>query len=384
MTTGRPQGVRVVGASGRLGRHLVRQSSGRGYEVVGLCREPAATSSPRSPIGSRSSRRGERSGGDRRAVAGCDGVRTALVPGECGSTPQARPRSCRTTPSPTPGRSSSVAGTSPEATVAVHPAFRGAGPGRRLAGAAAAGAGRRRSGGGGRRLRRDHGDRGPRRRPGGGRESRPARGASPRRRSGPGGRPDPPRRLRVVHDDRAHRRLARRSGARRRRTTLAQRTGSRERHPDGETGPRAGGRRRGPKRTPPRRSRWRRCRSPREEDGDRCRRRIADTAFLTGSSASRHAEIDRAVRDRGDECPRRRAGPGGLPTTPVEPRGSSASWSSRRPGTAPRLGLGPTGSCQETTECCESRGFVWTRSVSPRIGVEPMESNRLMLGSLAR
>ncbi|MBB5919069.1 hypothetical protein FHR81_000098 [Actinoalloteichus hoggarensis] len=27
---------------------------------------------------------------------------------------------------------------------------------------------------------------------------------------------------------------------------------------------------------------------------------------------------------------------------------------------------------------------MWTRSVSPRIGVEPMESNRLMLGSLAR
>jgi hypothetical protein len=73
--------VCIVGASGKLGRYMVRHCLDRGYEVVGVCRErsveklagfrdritivPGATSD-RDVI--------------RRAVAGCQGVLTVLVP----------------------------------------------------------------------------------------------------------------------------------------------------------------------------------------------------------------------------------------------------------------------------------------------------------------
>jgi hypothetical protein len=71
----------IIGASGKLGKYMVQQSLDRGYEVVGVCRErsvskldafkgritivPGATND-REVI--------------KRAVAGCDGVLTVLVP----------------------------------------------------------------------------------------------------------------------------------------------------------------------------------------------------------------------------------------------------------------------------------------------------------------
>jgi NAD(P)H-binding len=73
--------VCIVGASGKLGKYMVQHALDRGYEVVGVCRErsvgkldafkgrmtvvPGATND-REVI--------------RRAVAGCDGILTVLVP----------------------------------------------------------------------------------------------------------------------------------------------------------------------------------------------------------------------------------------------------------------------------------------------------------------
>jgi len=73
--------VCIVGASGKLGQYMVRHALERGYEVVGVCREQSVAKLDRF--------RGRMSvvpgaTNDRkvieRAVAGCDGVLTVLVP----------------------------------------------------------------------------------------------------------------------------------------------------------------------------------------------------------------------------------------------------------------------------------------------------------------
>jgi hypothetical protein len=73
--------VCIIGASGKLGQYMIQHALDRGYEVVGVCRErsvgkldtfkgritviPGATNDPHVI---------------KRAVAGCDGVLTVLVP----------------------------------------------------------------------------------------------------------------------------------------------------------------------------------------------------------------------------------------------------------------------------------------------------------------
>jgi uncharacterized protein YbjT (DUF2867 family) len=73
--------VCVIGASGKLGQYMVRHAVDRGHEVVGVCREHS--------VGKLSAFRGRitvipGATDDRRvierAVAGCDGVLTVLVP----------------------------------------------------------------------------------------------------------------------------------------------------------------------------------------------------------------------------------------------------------------------------------------------------------------
>lgn len=81
MSTDEIQKVCIVGASGKLGQYMVRHALDRGYEVVGVCRERSvpklAAVADRIAIvpGPTNDREVIR-----RAVAGCDGVLTVLVP----------------------------------------------------------------------------------------------------------------------------------------------------------------------------------------------------------------------------------------------------------------------------------------------------------------
>ncbi|WP_017569695.1 NAD(P)-dependent oxidoreductase [Nocardiopsis halotolerans] len=78
---GDPLRVCVVGASGKLGRYMVRHALDRGYEVVGVCREKSvgklAEFADRITVVPGQTDDREVVG---RAVAGCDAVLTVLVP----------------------------------------------------------------------------------------------------------------------------------------------------------------------------------------------------------------------------------------------------------------------------------------------------------------
>ncbi|MFI6082159.1 NAD(P)-dependent oxidoreductase [Streptomyces sp. NPDC051217] len=81
MGTDHAKKICIVGASGKLGQYMVRHALERGYEVVGVCRERSV---PKLAAfeGRMTIVPGSTNDPDviRRAVAGCDGVLTVLVP----------------------------------------------------------------------------------------------------------------------------------------------------------------------------------------------------------------------------------------------------------------------------------------------------------------
>ncbi|MGW0912615.1 NAD(P)-dependent oxidoreductase [Streptomyces sp. NPDC002784] len=81
MGTDRMRKVCIVGASGKLGRYMVRHALERGYEVVGVCREGSVPKLAEFE-GRITVVPGQTDDREviRKAVAGCDGVLTVLVP----------------------------------------------------------------------------------------------------------------------------------------------------------------------------------------------------------------------------------------------------------------------------------------------------------------
>src|SRR5262245_16527075 len=73
--------VCVVGASGKLGRYMIQHALDRGYQVVGVCR-PQSVSKLDAFQGRMTIVPGATDDREviRRAVEGCDGVLTVLVP----------------------------------------------------------------------------------------------------------------------------------------------------------------------------------------------------------------------------------------------------------------------------------------------------------------
>lgn len=71
----------IVGASGKLGRYMMQHALDRGYEVVGVCRE-RSVSKLDAFKGNITLIPGATNDGEiiKKAVAGCDGVLTVLVP----------------------------------------------------------------------------------------------------------------------------------------------------------------------------------------------------------------------------------------------------------------------------------------------------------------
>ena len=103
--------VCIVGASGKLGQYMVQHALDRGWEVVGVCREKSVDKLDafKERITIFPGRTNDREV-IKKAVAGCDGVLTVLVPGGK-TTPPERPRRCSTTRLRARASSSPAAGT---------------------------------------------------------------------------------------------------------------------------------------------------------------------------------------------------------------------------------------------------------------------------------
>ena len=73
--------VAIIGASGKLGQYMIQHALDRGYEVVGVCREQSVAKLERF-AGRITIVAGDTDDREviRRAVKGCDGVCTVLVP----------------------------------------------------------------------------------------------------------------------------------------------------------------------------------------------------------------------------------------------------------------------------------------------------------------
>ena len=113
-TPARAMKVCIIGASGKLGQYMVQHALDRGYEVVGVCREQSvgkldAFKGRITIIPGRTNDRAV----IKKAVAGCDGVLTVLVPWGSTSTHREQFRLCSTMQIQAHGSCSRAGGTLP-------------------------------------------------------------------------------------------------------------------------------------------------------------------------------------------------------------------------------------------------------------------------------